>query len=226
MCLCTSEIRIRIISIICIVLTLLSALNLVKIAVTGDVGYDLSILYNGSYTMALYVQSSVILVHLFTYIILLLGSLYKSKMMSIPTLIISSLQIIVIIILAIYLIYVGTTLSLLMLIPVFIVLTWVMYILVVVIQFYREPLMKETIRTQPQYVGINQIHRNHNHPQQMYQVEPKRFPIISDSQRSFKNQPNEYHQENNNEQQIPLPGQNLSLNNDFWEWKHKGQTNV
>ena len=133
MCLCTSEIRIRIISIISIVLTLLSALNLVKISVTGDVGYDLPILYNGSYIMALYVQSSVILVHLFTYIILLLGSLYKSKMMSIPTLIISSLQIIIIIILAIYLIYVGTTLSLLMLIPVFIVLTWVMYILVAVI---------------------------------------------------------------------------------------------
>ena len=95
-CLCASKIRIRIISIICIVLTLLSALNLVKIAVTGDVGYDLPILYNGSYIMALYVQSSVILVHLFTYIILLLGSLYKSKMMSIPTLIISSLQVIVI----------------------------------------------------------------------------------------------------------------------------------
>ena len=226
MCLCTSEIRIRIISIICIVLTLLSALNLVKIAVTGDVGYDMPILYNGSYIMALYVQSSVILVHLFTYIILLLGSKYKNKLMSIPTLIISSLQIIVIIILAIYLIYAGTTLSLLMLIPVFIVLTWVMYILVVVIQFYREPAMKQGIRTQPQFIGINQIHLNQNHPQQMFQIECQRFPMTSDSQRSFKYHPNEYHHEAMNEQQIPMAGQYLSLNNDFWEWKHKGQTNV
>ena len=225
-CLCSREIKIRIISIICIVLTSLSALNLVKIVVTGDVGIDLPLLYNGSYNMALYVQSSVILVHLLTYILLLLGSLYNIKVMLIPSMFITSLQIIIIILLAIYFIYLGTFVSWLMLIPVFIVLGWIMYILVVVIQFYRELLLKEMITSQPVMVLSNHTYHNNNDHQRSFQVERKHPPTTLNSNRSFQYQHTPYMSSNENERRMPLPGQYLSLNNDFWEWKQRGQSNV
>ena len=225
-CLCSREIKVRIISIICIVLTLLSALNLVKIAVTGDVGYDLPILYNNSYIMAMYVQSSVILVHLFTYILLLLASLYNSKVMSIPTMIITTLQILIIVIIAVYLIYLGTFLSLIMLIPVFIILTWIMYILVAVIQFYRELVFKEMTRCHETKRASSQIYNNNHHPQQSFQLDRKHPYLSYNSQSSFLNQPTSSKSQYRNEQEPPIPGQYLSLNNDFWEWKQRGHTNV
>ena len=217
-CLCSREIKVRIISIICIVLTLLSALNLIKIAVTGDVGYDLLILYNNSYIMAMYVQSSVILVHLFTYILLLLASIYNSRVMSIPTMMITTLQILVIVIIAVYLIYLGTFLSLMMLIPVFIILTWIMYILVAVIQFYRELALKAINTCREPTTISNQTYYNNHHPQQSFQFHRK-HPF-------FQTQPTLSKSQHQNEREAPIPGQYLSLNNDFWEWKQRGYTNV
>jgi len=225
-CLCSREIKVRIISIICIVLTLLSALNLIKIAATGDVGYDLPILYNNSYIMAIYVQSSVILVHLFTYILLLLASLYNSKVMLIPTMIITTLQILVIVIISVYLIYLGTFLSLMMLLPVFIILTWVMYILVAVIQFYRELVFKAINAYHEPTTISNQTYYNNHHPQQSFQLNRKHPYLSYNSQPSFLNQPTSSKSQYRNEREPPIPGQYLSLNNDFWEWKQRGHTNV
>ena len=146
--------------------------------------------------------------------------------MSIPTMIITTLQILIIVIIAVHLIYLGTFLSLMMLIPVFIILTWVIYILVAVIQFYRELVFKEMIRCHEAAIISNQSYGHNYHPQQNVQLDRKLPSLTYNSQRSFLYQPSSCKSQNRNEQEVPLPGQYLSLNNDFWEWKQRGQSNV
>ena len=138
MCLSSRSVKVRTIGIICIVLTALSALNLVRIAATGDIGYDILSLYNGNYVLALYIQSMIFVVHLIIYIILIFGSIYSNKYLIVPFIVVTTLQILLLIVLAVYFVYLGISMYLILLAPLFAVIGCAMYFLVIAVQFYRE----------------------------------------------------------------------------------------
>ena len=101
-----------------------------------------------------------------------------------------------------------------------------MYILVAVIQFYRELVFK-VINTYHEPTTIsNQTYYNNRHPQQSFQLNRKHPYSSCNSQPSFLNQAASSKSQYRNEGEPPIPGQYLSLNNDFWEWKQRGHTNV
>ena len=101
-----------------------------------------------------------------------------------------------------------------------------MYILVAVIQFYRELVFKAISTCHEPTTISNRTYYNNHNPQQSFQLDQK-YPYSSyNSQSSFLNQPPSSKSQYRNEQETPIPGQYLSLNNDFWEWKQRGHTNV
>ena len=212
MCMCSRSVKVRAIGIICIVLTALSALNLVRIAATEEVGYDILSLYNGNYILALYIQSMIFVVHFIIYILLIFGSIYNNKCLIVPFIIATTLQILLLIVLAVYFVYLGIILYLILLVPLFTVLGCAMYFLVIVVQFYREidnMSFQRTCTQQPR----NSSNKNNNNSSS-FQTPTKLPP---NSHIVFQ-QPLGFNPE------LILGGSQpaqkyVDLNNEFWNWK-------
>ena len=214
MCLCSRSVKVRAIGIICIVLTALSALNLVRIAATGDVGYDILSLYNGNYILALYIQSMIFVVHLIIYIILIFGSIYNNKCLIVPFIVVTTLQILLLIVLAVYFVYLGISMYLILLAPLFAVIGCAMYFLVIAVQCYREIDNISFQRT-----SIQKGHRRGN----MYNINSNRCQTCTEvgATPNFHNllqQPLGLYPKHIHRCSEPLQ-QYVNLNNAFWNWK-------
>ena len=159
MCGWSRSAQVQAIGIMCTTMTALSALNLVKIAATGDVGYEFKLVYSGNYVLALSIQSLIFAFHIITYILLIFGSIKHNKVMLIPFMFITTLQSLLLCVLAVYFVYYGTFLSLILLIPVFITLGVTMYFLTAVVQFYRE-INKGNVSVEKPYIILHQPYNN------------------------------------------------------------------
>ena len=221
MCECTRSSQVRAIGVICTILTALSALNLVKIVVTGDVGYEFQSFYSSNYILALSIQSVIYSIHIITYILLIFASIKHNKIVLIPFLFITTIQIILLILIATYFVYLFTFLYLVLLIPVFTVLGLTMYILVTVIQFYREISKANSSIERPSIILLQPY--NNNHHQSIFQgrTRPLGVYIPPSTQTSQYTYQQEQYNPEYTQQFGYSTGKYSNLDTEFWKWKHR-----
>ena len=157
---CSLQFHVRFISIVCIVLTALASLNLfvtITASATGESDAEIPPLYHGSAVTAICVQVAIYAIHIAVYVLCLIGSNKRNKLMLIPFLILKSIHILVCIGLGIYLIFLGAvgsqllgaafgqegtefgvTLCFILLIPVAIAFWLTVYFIVIVAKFINE----------------------------------------------------------------------------------------
>merc|ERR1712141_630322 len=105
---CPLQTHIRIISIISLILTGLSALNILKLIITGDVSDVLNVFFRENFTFALIFQFLAFIVHFITYIMSFMASFNKNKLMLIPFILVSLIHILFLVALVMYTIYLGS----------------------------------------------------------------------------------------------------------------------
>ena len=105
---CPLQTHVRIISIISLILTGLSALNILKLIITGDVSDVLNVFFRENFTLAFIFQFLAFIVHFITYIMSFMASFTKNKLMLIPFIVVSLIHILFLVALVMYTIYLGS----------------------------------------------------------------------------------------------------------------------
>ena len=158
---CPLQTHVRIISIICLIATGGSGLNILRLLLTGHVTYFLNLFFHADIVLEIVVQICIFLVHLPTYILSFIATFKQNKFMLIPFLIVTSIQLVFVIVFAAYVIIIwtmgilfiglfteenteeffsalGGILLVIFLIPVFSVLGILVYFLIVVAKLFCE----------------------------------------------------------------------------------------
>ena len=218
MCGCSRSTQVQIIGIVCTILTALSGLDLVRIAATGEAENEFTSFYSNNHFLVLTIQSLIYLFHIFTYILLIFGSIKRNKLMLIPFIIITSVHILLLNVMAIFFIYFGTFWYLISLMPVFSALVLAMYFFVTVVQFYREISKVNVLVERPSTV----LQRPYNTSQQSI-FQGRERPVVVHSPRMVQSPPYTYQQEPCHPELTQeygyYAGQHSELNTQFWKWK-------
>ena len=157
---CSLQIHVRIIAIICLLLTAISALNIIKLIFIEYFGYTLNIFsydVHDDNVLAIVVQIFIFMAHLITYVMCFIAANRRNKLMLIPFLIVTLLHILFYIGLGIWVIYIGLVevlkiieftknndffglgiLAFILFIPILAALVISIYFLIVVAKFYHQ----------------------------------------------------------------------------------------
>ena len=197
---CPIETHVRIISVICLILTGISGLNIITLIFTGYVGYLFRIFFDNDYSLEILAQMFVFMGHSIAYIMSFIASFKRNKLLLIPFLIVTTLQIMFLIGIGIYVLYLasigmqtlieitgnndlaalGMFLVLIFLVPIVVSLPVCIYFLVVVTIFYSEIVTQSETNIPPPTIIIVQPTPNCNKPQHDFN-EARGVAIISDT---------------------------------------------
>ena len=197
---CPIETHVRIISVMCLILTGISGLNILTLIFTGYVGYLFKMFFNNDHILEILAQMFIFMGHSIAYIMSFIASFKRNKLLLIPFLIVTTLQIMFLSGIGIYVLYLGSKgmqklieitgnndlaalgmfLVLIFLVPIVVALSVCIYFLVVATIFYSEIVTQSETNIPPPTIIIVQPTPNCNKSQHDSN-EDRGVAIISDA---------------------------------------------